>query len=208
MGWVLKIDDSKIDDALKFWDETEAIVKQAENINQEMIVPAVSELRYGGRKFVDYIRSVRVADESSIQSNLDDFLQCCIRARHDAIDALVSYIELYCRNLEAAVGTDAIISGYPKYGELRSDIAECSKLIVKSRENRENRNIIYGDINRSYSDKLFRGFWALDSSRSSIFGSAQAADKKHAMIVWMLRVSAGLFLSAFALFLSAWLVVK
>jgi hypothetical protein len=164
--------------ATGFWDETESLVKEAEQINHAMVVPAVSELRYGGRKLIDYVNGLRNGTRETQRTHLEDFVQCCIRARHDAVDAIVSYITLYLEELETAVGSDLVEHHFPSYVALKRDLFATAKLVAESRRDREARNKIYSAINAEFVDGLIARYRELSMVRSRIFADQHRRDEK------------------------------
>lgn len=175
--------------AKDFWNETEDLIKEAEQINGAMIVPAISELRYGGRKLIDYLDSISCPDPKVRQAHLADFLQCCIRARHDAVDAIVSYIALYLEELERSVSADLIERAYPDYVAFKVLLFEAAKLIAESRKDRIQRNVIYSKIKTEYVSRIIEGYSALSKSRSSIFAEQETRDKKQHTAAFVLAAS-------------------
>lgn len=156
--------------AVSFWDETEALVKRAEQINRSMVGPAVSELRYAGRKLIDYVRETSTSGTpENRRSHLDDFLQCCVRARHDAIDAITSYMVLYLEELESRVDADLIALKFTDYKKLKRNLKMIFNEITESRGNREKRNEIYSQINETYVEPVVEMFEALKSIKEQIF---------------------------------------
>ena len=176
---IVKSDDERIDIAIAFWDETEGMIKRAEHINHQMIVPAVSELRYAGRKLIDYLSALRGGlDDQTINSHLDDFTQCCIRARHDAIDAIISYAIEYLERMEDEAGADTISAEFPLYLKYKMDLRKVVDLIISSRQDRSQRNEIYAEVRKTYVDKIIDNFYKLDSLKSEIFIKKAKSDKK------------------------------
>ena len=189
---LVKSDGERIDSAIIFWDETEAIVKRAEHINHDMIIPAVSELRYAGRKLVDYLSALRCElDSQTINSHLDDFTQCCIRARHDAIDALVSYVVEYLENLEDEVGANIVESFLPDYKAYKVCLRESVNLIISSRKERKNRNNLYSEINSNYVDKIVESFDEIEIKRTFMFAKREELDRRQNIASWAFSVTFG-----------------
>jgi hypothetical protein len=178
--------------ATQFWDEAESLVKEAEQINGAMIVPAVSELRYGGRKLIDYLNSLGAGDSKAQRTHLEDFVQCCIRARHDAVDALVSYITLYLEELEASVSADLIDQRFTGYTKLKQDLFATATLIAQSRRERQSRNDIYSVIKSDYIDGIIDGYRRLSQARAALFAEQNARDEKQHRASWIVAIAIAL----------------
>jgi hypothetical protein len=187
--------------ATGFWDETESLVKEAEQINHAMVVPAVSELRYGGRKLIDYVNGLRRGDREAQRTHLEDFVQCCVRARHDAVDAIVSYITLYLEELETAVGSDLVETYFPSYVVLKRNLYSTAKLVAESRRDRESRNKIYSTINSEFVDKLIAQYRELSTARPQIFAAQNKRDGRQHQI-WLVVALALSLIAAAALAVS------
>lgn len=75
------------------WDRAEEDIKVAEQINNKVVIPSVSELRYAGRRIIEALREIeKNGPEEKIIGLLQDAEFDCHRARHDAIDAATSKI--------------------------------------------------------------------------------------------------------------------
>jgi hypothetical protein len=175
--------------ATTFWDDTESLIKEAEQINLAMIVPAISELRYGGRKLIDYLRSLGGDDKKSQRTHLEDFMQCCIRARHDAVDAIVSYIVLYLEELERSISADLISEKFPGYDNLKRDLFASATLIAESRQDRERRNEIYSTIKKQYISEIVLQYRNLSSARSAIFAVQHKRDNRQHQVSWAIAIA-------------------
>ena len=185
-------DTAEIAYATQFWDETESLVKESEQINRAMIVPAVSELRYGGRKLIDYLNALSRNDEKSRRTHLEDFVQCCIRARHDAVDAIISYITLYLEELEASISADLIGRVFTDYDQLKKDLFNCANLIAQSRRDRESRNKIYSVISSDYVARLISGYRRLSEVRIELFAEQQSRDRMQHRASWAIAFAMAL----------------
>lgn len=191
--------ESQISLAIDFWDQTEGLLKRAEQINGEMVGPAVSELRYAGRKLIDFVRETSTsADPDKRRTHLEDFLQCCVRARHDAVDATFSYIMLYLEELESRVDADLISSQFSEYKLLKRDLKHVRNKISASRSDRDNRNKIYEDIVVFAMDKTIDTFEELRASEASLFEAQVKRNRTRHIVGW--AVFGGLALFAVAIF--------
>lgn len=185
-------DAGEITFATQFWDEAESLVKEAEQINHAMIVPAISELRYGGRKLIDYLSSLSGEDEKLRRTHLEDFVQCCVRARHDAVDALISYITLYLEELEGTVSADIILDAFAEYDQLKTDLFKCATLVAQSRREREARNKIYSVIKRDYIERIIAEYHRFSQIRGRLFAEQNARDAKQHQASWVVAAAMAL----------------
>lgn len=127
------------------WNDAEAAIKLAEQVNEKVINPAVYELRYAGRKMVE-AHEVQEEDAAKAAELLQDAHMDCCRSRHDAIDALsskvISDLDLSVENL----GSEIVLAQFSDWGKLREEVSEIRAKIAKSRKDRIARNDIYDDI--------------------------------------------------------------
>lgn len=129
------------------WDQAEADIKLAEQVCSEIVVPAIKELRYGGRRLVDMIHSVLVdEDPKIIEGLLADATFDCHRARHDAIDAATAKISIDLDIMIRKLKYEAILPVYPEFPKLVAKLDGARGKIVQSRGNREDRAAIYAAI--------------------------------------------------------------
>lgn len=131
------------------WNKAELDIKQAEQICNDVVAPAINELRYSGRRLAEILYWVNLNDpESKIDGLLHDALFDCHRARHDAIDAGISKIAIDLDIAEEKIGYDPILKTYPDYPKLRKSVIEIKQKIKVSRGDRENREAIYSVIEK------------------------------------------------------------
>ena len=143
----MEVDFNAINDVTSFWDESEKIIKVAENIQYAMVVPAISELRYAGRRLIDYLWAVqKELGETAAREAIEDFKQCCIRARHDAVDTTVAYIDEYMSQISQSVGLAIVAEYAPDFQKLRPLVTKMSNDISVSRADRLRRIDIYNKL--------------------------------------------------------------
>ncbi|MBI1197264.1 MAG: hypothetical protein GC203_05320 [Phenylobacterium sp.] len=170
--------------SVAFWNGTEKVLKEAEQLRGELVVPAVSELRYAGRKLVDFTQS-RLANEDMAESkkHIYDYEQCCIRARHDAVDSAVMYMKIYYVHMVKTFGIDAIASCYRHHAELRKAISIVEERVLLSREDRQKRVDLYSEINDGTLSDLIGKFQELVDSEDVVAGIRQARDREHKIAI-------------------------
>lgn len=173
-----------IESSLKFFDETEELIKKAEHINDAMLVPAITELRYAGRKFVDYTKALYESESDEVvRSHIEDFAQCCIRARHDALDSIVTFISDYIDELEREVGADLVDAEFPNRTQLLKAVEDAETRIRSSRKERYKRNELYSEINDKFVDKIIKHYNTLRRSQTVIFAKRARRDREHKFAV-------------------------
>jgi len=135
------------------WNKAEKAIKHAENVDGEVVNPAIFELRYAGRRFVE-AHAKRISEMDMALSLLRDAKFDCHRARHDAIDAATSKMT---GDLSAAVeflSAKIVTQNFSEFTEFYGDLLSVRERIAESRENRENRDAIYESIQSVDLDRL------------------------------------------------------
>ena len=82
-------------DIQREWNAAEESIKRSEQIALDVSIPAISELRYAGRRLVDAMDIAQNGGNAQkVTAVLEDARFCCHRARHDAVDAALSKIAI------------------------------------------------------------------------------------------------------------------
>lgn len=145
--------DGTIDQIVEEWNKAERAIKHAENVNGEVVSPAISELRYAGRRIVEAMQT-RKSNPEKAGRLLQDALFDCHRARHDAIDAATTKMT---GDLEAAVSffTASVISKiFGNFSELYQTLLATREKIATSREHRDQRDAIYDTIENTDLNRM------------------------------------------------------
>ena len=127
------------------WNKAEKAIKIAENINGEVVIPAIFELRYAGRRLIEAL-AVRESNPDEAFSLLRDAKFDCHRARHDAIDAATSKMS---GDLSVAVEhltPRLLMKNFSEFTAFYGDLFAVRDKIAVSREDRMNRDAIYDTI--------------------------------------------------------------
>lgn len=135
------------------WNKAEKAIKHAENVDGGVVNPAIFELRYAGRRLVEALAK-RLDDEATAIALLRDAKFDCHRARHDAIDAATSKM---AGDLNVAVeylSAQIVMSNFPDFTTFYGDLLQVRQKIAESRENREQRDMIYETIESVDLDRL------------------------------------------------------
>lgn len=153
--------DDKLDRALleliKQWNVAEERIKKAEQVRgNEVVASAIFELRYAGRKLVDAfaiaLQNDLKADTTShdrVHAYLADATEDCVKAKHDAIDAMMTFVTSWFDRVERSLGLGSLQRYFPDYLRTTGMIAGVQDHITRSRGDRTVlRDAIYDDIDR------------------------------------------------------------
>jgi|GEM_PF-1866801 len=161
------------------WNRAEKAIKIAEQINGEIINPSIYELRYGGRRIVEAFTYLKDGDEEKALCVLRDAEFDCCRARHDSIDAATSKVASDLDIAQNKLGVDVVVTAFPDFPLLIADLGEVRDKIAESRENRDDRNLIYATIQRDNLEEIARKYHAFRANESVMkqYAKKQRAEK-------------------------------
>jgi len=126
------------------WNTAEEDVKVAEQVCNDIVIPAIKELRYAGRRVVDALAKMHAGDPpDAIEDLLRDARFDCHRARHDAIDAATAKIAIDLEIMVRKLGVEVILPVFPEFPALFRQLKDIRLKIRVSRKNREDRAAIY-----------------------------------------------------------------
>lgn len=181
--------DDDIKDAIRAliseWNIAERRIKKAEQVRANNVVAsAIFELRYAGRKIIDVLDSTLESSwktdqkvRSKVLRDIADATEDCVKAKHDAIDAMINFITTWFDATEKRLSLSEVQKYFPNYTQITSRIYQIQDQIEESRGDRNNlRNKIYDDIeNGDYAEilSLYR-----DMQTSSHRVTAEARKKK------------------------------
>jgi hypothetical protein len=191
--------DSKIALIIPEWDKAENYIKVAEQIGGKVVFPSIKELRYAGRRIADALKAKATGDlEKAVEYLVDAHFNCC-RSRHDAVDASVSTMATEISVLTRKVGFDPVIRAFPEFHNLNAMVIDSQKMIAASRQDRENRELIYASVEGVPFQKivdLYRSFQANEHVIRSIAKSERRKKFWGAVGVGLSLLIAGLSLWA------------
>ncbi len=154
-------------DIRREWDTAEEVIKVAEQVTADVVIPAIMELRYAGRRLVDALNAhANGCSGDEICALVEDARFDCHRARHDAIDAALTQMAIDTDNLARQVGYDVVHNSFPDFVNFVERLDEARTSIVKSRGNRADRNAIYTAISSGDFPGLVQDYKALRRSRT------------------------------------------
>lgn len=176
------------------WDEAEKAIKLAEQVNGEIINPAIYELRYGGRRIIEAFSLLASDETDSAKKKLSDAHFDCCRARHDAIDAATSKIVSDLDIALERLGPKAIVECYPDYTSVVTRLGKVRGLVAISRENRDDRDAIYASIQADELPELVEKYREFRASEKMLIAYARS-ERRNNLIPWVIAV-AGLLIAA------------
>ena len=159
------------------WNIAERRIKKAEQVRgNEVVTSAIFELRYAGRKIVDALTLALesdVADNSlhreSIRRYLDDAFEDCVKAKNDAIDAVLDFVTIWFHEIETELGLEGVTKYFPDFIEQTSKIADIQDLIAELRGDRHgSRDDLYDQIERSGYDDILTLFSKMRASKDRV----------------------------------------
>jgi hypothetical protein len=122
------------------WNIAERRIKKAEQVSgNEVVTSAIFELRYAGRKIVDAQKLLLEKDwrndtdaHDLICRYLADSIEDCVKAKHDAIDAMLDFVTIWFKDSEERIGLGHLIKIFPEYLDVTSRILGVQEKIAQS----------------------------------------------------------------------------
>ncbi len=171
-----------LEELLAEWDRAEEAVKQAEFIQGEVVAPSVNELRYAGRKVVEALQLAANNDAERAQRLLNDAIFDCMRARHDAVDAITAFISMKLDAVTEEIGVDVVLQCFPDMPKLVAALGRVEEVIATSREDRTNRDAIYETLRQTDLREIVDLYGALKANEKLMQARAEelALDRRRA----------------------------
>lgn len=164
------------------WNQAEEDVKVAEQICNEIVVPAIKEMRYAGRRIVDVITKMHAGERvEEIEALLREARFDCHRARHDAIDAGTSKIAIDLEIMVKKLGAEVILPVCPGFPALFKQLRDVRVKIRASRKDRNNRAAIYQVIESIDFPKFVDEFNKMRDSEDIMKGMAKRRRRSEAI---------------------------
>jgi hypothetical protein len=186
------------------WDLAETDIKLAEQVCKDIIVPAIKELRYGGRRLVDLIQKVIEEPASAeIPKLLADIEFDCYRARHDAIDAASAKISIQLDIMSDKLGYDVILSVAPEFRDIALKVLDIRGKVLNTRgENRKDRAKLYAVVSATNFRVLVEDYERLKTSEDIMINLAKKGRRRDFYGRWGFWVgAAGLAIAALSIYL-------
>lgn len=141
----------------KEWNAAEKAIKIAEKASVEFNSPAILELRYAGRKIIEFISLIEIPDPTiEAEAKLQDAICDCHRARHDATDHATTEITLRLDAARRQFGNRSIREIFPEYAELKADLANVREIVSNSREDRNGRARFYSKLEQEELPRIMK----------------------------------------------------
>ena len=117
------------------WDALEKRIKRAEHVRAEVVYPAISELRYAGRRLIDALHiswkdNPTEEDTQRFDGYIAEIENNCLRAEHDVVDAVVLFIHRRIDQIISEFGLPIVNEYFPQYTAMLSGIKEVDEFFV------------------------------------------------------------------------------
>lgn len=178
------------------WNIAERRIKKAEQVRGEQIVSsAIFELRYAGRKIVDALElclSGQVQPGSEIERKVLEYLgdatEDCVKAKHDAIDAMLSFVTVWFDRVEKSLTLNKVQQFFPNYLDVTGKIAGIQESIEESRGNRNTkRDKNYDDIEKDGYDEILALYKKMKTSRDRV-QTAVGRERVERIALWTVTI--------------------
>lgn len=179
--------DRSLGGLIEQWNIAEQRIKRAEQVRgNEIVAAAIFELRYAGRKIVDSIEIALAYDlatnpgkRTEVANFVADATEDCVKAKHDAIDAMLNFVTSWFDDLEKKVGAEQLQILFPEYLEVLGSIAGIQEQIAASRADRTRlRDAIYNRIDGNDYERILRLFVSMKNSQERVTAIAAKNRKK------------------------------
>lgn len=175
------------------WNIAERRIKKAEFVAANNVVSsAIFELRYAGRKIVDSLLLLQTenwkADDTERQkilASLADATEDCVKAKHDAIDAILLFVASWFDRTERQSGLSEIQKYFPDYIEITGKIIDLQNRISESRGDRTVlRDTIYDGIESEGYDEVLALYEKMRQSEPRVQREIRAERRRTRILVW------------------------
>jgi len=175
------------------WNIAERRIKKAEQVcENEVIVSAVFELRYAGRKIVDAQLLLLDKDWKNDQDEYDnicrflaDAIEDCVKAKHGAIDAMLDFVTIWFKENEKRIGLHRLMEIFPNYIDVTAQISAVQAKIARSREDRVSaRDGLYDEIEIQDYDMMLLLYDKMSISKDRIQRIASRAEWMERILAW------------------------
>ena len=185
------------------WDRAEHLIKAAERVRAQVVIASVNELRYAGRRIVDALHlAERAKSDPALKDEFDryisDALLFAARAQHDAVDAIVLFLQKAVEKYENEFGISLLAEKYPRIFDIRAAISRADSLIIASRQDRMTRADEYNKLAEEHCPALLDHYQHLIANEVVLLELVKAkglSEKQGLSQYWLLvavTVAAGL----------------
>lgn len=129
------------------WAEAERALKIGEQQLGDVVIPAIKELRYSGRKVAKALDNYGSNIElPKTDLEVEDAIFDCYRARHDATDAATAAVTLRLERAVDEFGIDIVKEYFPAQAELAGLLLDTQNKIAAARRDTNGRPDLYQDL--------------------------------------------------------------
>jgi hypothetical protein len=207
--------DRLLQDLITQWNIAERRIKKAEFVRGgEVVSSAIFELRYAGRKLIDAVALILHKDWKNdpklyedICRFLADAIEDCVKAKHDAIDAMVDFITIWFQELEDKVGLEKLVELFPEYLGATAKIAQIQDKISQSREDRiASRDGVYDQIEDTDYESLLNLYDKMRVSKERVGELIRSKHRRERRDFWLRFITAAgaVILVGFELYRLIW----
>lgn len=163
------------------WDKAERLIKSAERVRAQVVIASVNELRYAGRRLVDAQHlSERAKTDPAAKEEFDRYISDALlftaRAQHDAVDAIVLFLQKAVEKYENEFGLSLLAEKYPRIFDIKAAIALADTLIIASRSDREKRSIEYDRLADEHCPTLLEHYQHLVANEAILLELVRAKE--------------------------------
>lgn len=169
--------DKALKELIEQWNVAEHRIKTAEAVRGGVIVSsAIFELRYAGRKLIDSIQLALSHDLAADQAThgkacawIGDATEDCVKAKHDAIDAMMNFVTGWFDETERLIQMDRLTQFFPDYLPVTAKIIGIQERIAESRQDRTKlRDGIYNEIEKDGYPEILQLFNTMRVSKDRL----------------------------------------
>lgn len=184
------------------WDKAERLIKSAERVRAQVVIASVNELRYAGRRLVDALHiSEKARTDPSAKEEFDSYVSDALlfaaRAQHDAVDAIVLFLQKAVEKYEAEFGLSLLAEKYPRIFDIKASIAQADTLIIASRSDRMKRAAEYDILASDHCPTLLDHYQHLVANEQVLLelvrakGHTERREKSNFSIIVWITIGAG-----------------
>lgn len=138
-----------IQEVVVAWNEAERVIKKAELLDSKVVMAAINELRYAGRRIADAILAANGNnhdDGKTAVQYIQDAHFRCLCAQHDAVDAALFFLNRRIDAIENTFGFGTITKYFPDYTNFLAERDAVAGLVERTRADRTQRATLYKEI--------------------------------------------------------------
>lgn len=175
------------------WNIAERRIKKAEQVRgNEVVASAIFELRYAGRKLVDALQitlnddwQTKVESREAVHRYLADATEDCVKAKHDAIDAMLDFVTTWFDDTEKLLGLGGIHKFFPEYIEVTGTIHQIQENIAGSRGNRHlGRDQAYDEVEQNGYDGILNLYDKMRISKDRVQLAIEKDKRNRRLMLW------------------------